>query len=72
MMFICKGYKGKTFKYSAEIPGIAKEDPIIIIGKDKVEPLGCSEPADPRRRRCSLGIVLTLVALRLFVKQRPT
>ena len=70
-MRICDSYNGKTFKYSAEIEGKVKEDPIIIIGRDSFRPGPAFNLADLGLGLLA-GIVLTLVALRLFRKQRPT
>jgi hypothetical protein len=70
-MFICDGYQGKTFKYSAEIAGKIKEDPIIIIGRDS-SPLPIVAYLPGLAGGLVLGIVLTLLVQRLFVKQRPT
>lgn len=70
-MSICNSYDGETFKYSAEVEGTNKEDPIIIIGRDTFTPsivanlpiLGLGLIA---------GIALTLVVQRLFMRRRPT
>ena len=66
-MFICKNYAGKTFKYSAQIDGLNIEDPIIIIGKDSLIPGPTFNLIDMSLGLLG-GIVLTLVALRLFRK----
>ena len=68
---ICKGYEGKTFKYSAQVEDTNMEDPIIIIGRDKAGPGPTYNLVDLGLGLLA-GIVLTLVAQRLFRKQRPT
>lgn len=70
-MFICPGYAGKTFKYSAQIEGTNKEDPIIIIGKDSKGPsIVANVPI--LVTGFIAGVVLTLIAQRLFMRRRPT
>lgn len=70
-MFVCKSYQGKTFKYSAQIEGKNIEDPIIIIGKDSGLPGLTLNVADIGLGLLG-GVVLTLVAQRLFMRRRPT
>jgi len=70
-VFVCKSFPGDSFAYSAQIEGTVLEDPIIIIQKD-------SYPGFVASNWLALaggllfGVVLTLLARRLFVKSRPT
>ena len=70
-MYICDSYEGDTFTYSAQIEGTGKEDPIIIIGRDSA-PLPIVAWLPGLAGGLVLGVVLTLLAQRLFVKHRPT
>ena len=69
-MYICKSFGYKPFKYSAQIEGKNIEDPIILVGKDKAGP-GPAYNLFDLGLGLLAGIALTLVALRLFRKQRP-
>lgn len=70
-VYICSDFPGTTVGYTAQIGTTDKEDPIIILGKDSMSPsLGIDVPSFAGG--LLLGIVLALLAQRLFMRRRPT
>lgn len=69
-VYICSDYPGTTFGYTAKIGSADLEDPIIILGKDSKSPsIVASLPAIGAG--LLVGVVLTLLVQRLFMRRRP-
>lgn len=69
--FICSDFDGTSFGYTAQIEGTVLEDPIIIIQKDEWNGFIAANPL-AIGIGLATGIVVTLVAQRLFARRRPT
>lgn len=70
-VFICSDFDGTSFGYNAQIAGTVLEDPIIIIQKDDWSGFIAANPL-AIGIGVAAGIVVTLVAQRLFARKRPT
>lgn len=69
-VYICKDFEGTSFGYTAQIAGTVLEDPIIIIQKDSFTgPI--AENLVAAGTGVLVGIAVTLLAQRLFVRRRP-
>lgn len=71
-VYICSDFPGSSFGYTAQIKNTTLEDPIIILGKDTLTPPSFTASLPVFAGGVLLGVVLTLLARRLFVRQRPT
>ena len=69
-VYICSDFPGSSFGYTAEIKNTIMEDPIIILGKDSLSP-SFSMNLPVLGAGLLLGIVVTLLAQRLFMRRRP-
>ena len=70
-VFVCSDFDGTSFGYTAQIAGTVLEDPIIIIQKDDWSGFIAANPL-AIGIGVATGIVVTLVAQRLFARKRPT
>jgi hypothetical protein len=70
-VYVCDSFAGKEFAYSAQVAGSILEDPIIIIQKDDFTSY-LGEHALAIGISFIAGVILAVLAPRVFATRRPT